>query len=88
MNPMMGMGMNMGMMNPMASMMSMNPMSSMMNPMMGMGMMNPMANPIAMGVAMGMQLANQQNGNNGNAASRNNINITGEQPLNPNNRIL
>jgi len=75
MNPMMGMGMNMGMMNPMMSMM-------------GMGMMNPMAgmtNPIAMGVAMGMQLANQQNGN---TAAGNNINIVGEQPLNPNNRIL
>jgi len=68
-----------GMMSPMPGMM-MNPMSSMMgmgmmNPMMGMGMMNPMmgmmANPmsmnqnqIAMGVAMGMQIAQRNNGTN------------------------
>jgi len=58
-------------MNPMSSMMGMG----MMNPMMGMGMMNPMmgmmANPmsmnqnqIAIGVAMGMQIAQQNNGTN------------------------
>ena len=90
MNPMSSMMNPMAMMNPMMGMGMMNPMASMMNPMMGMGMgmMNPMANPISMGIAMGMQFA-QQNGNNSNTASGNNgVDITGEQALNPNNRIL
>jgi len=90
MNPMSSMMNPMAMMNPMSSMMGMgmmNPMASMMNPMLG--MMNPMAgmsNPIAYGVAMGMQMAQSQSGNgNSNAAG---VTIAGEQPLNPNNRIL
>jgi len=76
MNPMASM---MGMMNPMASM-TMNPMASMM------GMMNPMAsmvNPVQMAFSMGMQMA-QQNGNqNGNR-----VNVEGEKPFDPNNRVL
>jgi len=76
-NPMMGMGM--GMMNPMA----MNPMMGMMNPMSSM-----MANPIAMGVAMGMQMAQGGNSNNQNGNTNNGIDVTGEHPQNPNNRIL
>ena len=82
MNPMSSM---MGMMNPMASM-AMNPMASMM------GMMNPMAsmvNPVQMAFSMGMQMA-QQNGNNQTTGNQNGnrINVEGEKPLDPNNRVL
>jgi len=70
-------------------------MASMMNPMMSMGMMNPMSSmmmghPIAVGIAMGMQMA-QQNGNSNDQNGNSNaggVNIVGENPLNPNDRIL